>query len=98
MPPVRVANGGNAWRVPRSGKPVVDRGPNAPPRDRWLTRPMMARNEQDDAVASVNRLLENAVDRAPGTVESHAVEVEHTIGLGRARAKPPVPACVEGVP
>ena len=98
MAPVRSTDGGNARRVPRSGKPVVHGRADASARDRWLARPMMAGNEQNDTVAGVNRLLENPVDRAPCTVEGHSVEVEHTIRVGRARAKPPVPACVEGVP
>jgi hypothetical protein len=98
MSPVRPADDGNPRRVPRSGKPVVDGGPNAPTLDRRLARPMMASNEQDDAVAGVNRLLEKAVDRAPRSVQRHPVEVEHPVGLGRARAKPPVPACIEGIP
>ena|SRR5437763_6837204 len=98
MPPVRAADRGNAWRVPRSGKPVVDGRPDAPARDRWLARPMMAGNEEDDPVARVNRLLQSAVDRAPRTLESHSVKVEDPIGFGGARAKPPVPACVESVP
>jgi hypothetical protein len=98
MPPVRAANGGDAGRVPRSGKPAVDRCADAPALDRRFARPMMAGNEQDDTVAGVNRLIENAVDRAPRIVECHPVQIEHPIGLGRARAKPPVPACVEGIP
>ena len=98
MAPVRSTNRGNARRVPRSGKPVVDCGPNPPARDRRLARPMMAGNEQDDTVAGVNRLLENTVDRAPRSVERHPVQIERPVGLGRARAEPPVPACVEGVP
>ena len=95
---MRPANGGNARRVPRSGKPVVDGGPNAPTLDRRLARPMVAGDEQDDAVAGVNRLLEKAVDRAPRGVQRHPVEVEHTVGLRGARAKPTVPACIESIP
>jgi hypothetical protein len=98
MPPVRAANGGDAGRVPRSGKPAVDRCADAPALDRRFARPMMAGNEQDDTVAGVNRLIENAVDRAPRIVECHPVQIEHPIGLGRARAKPPVPARVERIP
>src|SRR4051794_34499941 len=98
MAPVRAAHGSNARRVPRSGKPVVDRGPNAPARDRRLAWPMMAGNEQDNAVAAVNRLLENAVDRAPRGVERHPMQVEDPVRLGRARAEPAVPTRVESGP
>ena len=73
MAPVRSPDRSDARRVPRSGKPVVDRGPDAPTRDRRLARPMMSGNEQKDAVAGVNRLLENAIDRAPRRVERHPV-------------------------
>ena len=98
MAPVRTAHGSNVRCMPRSGKPVVDGRADAPARDRRLARPMMAGNEQDNAVTGINRLLENAVDRAPRGVERHPVQVEHPVGLGRARAEPPVPACVEGIP
>src|SRR3954447_16395017 len=98
MPPVRPTDGSNARCVPRSGKPVVDRCADAPALDRRLPRPMMPGNEQDDAVARINRLLENAVDRAPRFVECHPVEVEPPVKLGRARAEPPVPARVERIP
>ena len=92
MAPVRTANGGNARRVPRSGKPIVNGRADAAALDRRLARPVMTGNEQDNPVAGVNRLLETAVDRAPRGVEGHAVEIERPIGLSRARAKPPVPA------
>jgi len=98
MAPVRTAHGSNVRCMPRSGKPVVDRGPNAPARDRRLAWPMMAGNEQDNAVTGINRLLENAVDRAPRGVERHPVQVKHPVGLGLARAEPAVPARVESSP
>jgi len=98
MAPVRTANGGNARRLPRSGKPIVNGRADAAALDRRLARPVMTGNEQDEPVASVNCLLETAVDRAPGAVEGHPVEVEHPIGLGRARPEPPVPARVERSP
>ena len=91
MASVRAANRGNARRVPRSGKPIVNGRADAAALDRRLARPVMTGNEQDNPVAGVNRLLETAVDGAPRTVERHPVQVEHPIGLGRARAKPPVP-------
>src|SRR4051794_32519772 len=83
MPPVRAADRGNAWRVPRSGKPVVDGRADAPARDRRLARPMMAGNEQNDTVAGVNRLLENAID-------GRATRCRASSGAGRApgRARP----------
>src|SRR5690348_1143414 len=98
MAAVRSPNRGNVWRVPRSGKPIVHRGPDASARNRRLARPMMAGNEQDNAVAGVNGMLETAVDAAPRGVERHPVQIKHPVGLGRARAEPPVPACVERVP
>src|SRR5207302_528854 len=98
MASVRAANGGNARRVPRSGKPIVNGRADAAALDRRLARPVMTGNEQDDPVARVNRLLENTVDRSPRGVEGHPVEVEHPIRLGRARAELPVPARVERSP
>ena len=73
MPPVRPADRGNVRCMPRSGKPVVDGGPNAPTLNRRLTRPVMTGNEQDDPLAAVNRLIEKAVDNAPRGVQAHPV-------------------------
>jgi hypothetical protein len=42
---------------------------------------MMARNQQNDAIAGGDRVLEAAVDRAPGTIQTHSVEVEHPVRL-----------------
>lgn len=80
----------------RRRKPVVNRGADAPALDGWIAGPMMAGDQQQDAIAGADRPLERAIDRLPGGVEGHAVEVEHAVRLDRAAAKPLVPAAVEG--
>jgi hypothetical protein len=76
----------------------VDRGSDTAAPDRRRAGAMMSGDQQNDPVARVNRLLENIVDRTPRGVERHPVQVERPVRLGRARAEPPVPARVEGVP
>ena len=51
------------------GKPVVDGGTDLTALDRWFAGPVMARDQQQDAVAAPDCLIEAAVDRRPGAVE-----------------------------
>jgi hypothetical protein len=66
------------------GKPVVHRGADAPALDRRVAGAMMAGNQKQDAIASVDGSFERAVDRLPGLIEVHSVQIERPIGLDRA--------------
>ena len=61
-----------------------------------LAGPLVAGDEQEDALAGGDRLLERSVDCAPRAVEAHAVEVDDSIGLNAAAAETPIPASIEG--
>jgi hypothetical protein len=88
---------GDVPGVPGCGKPVIHRGPDTAALDLRLARPMMASDQQQDPVPARDRLFEPAIDRRPGVVEVHAVEVEHPVGLDRAAAQLLVPTAVEGL-
>ena len=77
-------------------EPVVHRRANPPAFDRRIARPVMTGDEQDDALAAVDRSFERAVDRPPGVVEVEPVEIHDPIRLDRAQLEPTVPAAVEG--
>ncbi len=64
--------------------------------DRRITRAMMPRNQQQEAVAASDRLLQSSIDRPPCKVEVHPVEVEHPIRINKAAPKALVPASIEG--
>lgn len=91
MTPVSAANRGDRTRVTRGGEPIVDGGADPAPLDRRTAGTMMPRDQQDDALAPDNRLLQPVVDHVPGAIEGEAVKIEHTIGLDRARPKASVP-------
>ena len=92
---MRSANRGNARRMARRAKPIVDCCANPPALDRWFAAPFMACNQQHDAVTGVDRLLQCTVDRLPRPVEVMAVEVERAVGLDIARPQSPIPTAVE---
>jgi hypothetical protein len=94
MTSVRAANGGNAPGVAGRSQPVVHGGADLASGDRRLARAMMAGDEEDEACTAGNRLLETAVDRLPGTIETHAVEVDGPVGRYGAGSEPLVPAAV----
>jgi hypothetical protein len=79
--PVGAAHCGDPGCVARSGKPVVNRGADFASLDRRLARAMMTGDQEHDAVAAVDRPLKGVVDRLPGTVESHSVQIERTVWL-----------------
>src|SRR5690349_12187303 len=80
----------------RSGKPVVDGRADLAALERRVARAVMPGDQQHDALALVNRPLERAVDRAPGRVEVHSVQVDNAVRLDRTGAELSVPAGVEG--
>jgi hypothetical protein len=75
------ANGCDIGRVARGGEPVVDRCADPAALDRRLSGTVMAGDQQNDALAASNCLLEAPVDCAPCGVEVHPMEVEHSVGL-----------------
>ena len=95
MAAVRPSDGGDFRRVPGSGEPIVNGCADRASADRRLTRALMSGDEQQDALAPRNRLLERSVDCAPRAVEAHAVEVDGPIRLDRAAADASVPCSVE---
>ena len=95
MTAVRPSDGGNFRRVPRCCHPVVNGGPDLPPPDRRLAWPVMTGDQQDYPLASIDRLFEGTVDRAPCAVEILAVKVDDAVGLDGAAAQPPIPAAIE---
>jgi len=93
--PVRAANRGNVTSMTGGRQPVVDRSPDRPAPDRRLARALVAGDQEDDPIAAPHRSLQLTVDRAPGAVEGHSVEVDDPIGLDVAARKALVPASVE---
>lgn len=69
--------------------------PDLAPLHGRLAGAMVTRDQQQDAISAVDRLIETAIDRLPGVVESHSVEVQCAIGFDITRSEAPVPASVE---
>jgi hypothetical protein len=86
MAPVRGSDSCDIACVARRCEPVVNRGPDAPTLDRRLAGTMVPRDQQNHPIAASDRLLKAAVDRGPGGVETHSVEIEHSVGLDGAAA------------
>ena len=95
MTPVRAPNGCDFPRVTGRGQPVVNGGADSPTFDMRAAGPLVSGNQQEHAFAGADRLLERPVDRRPGAIEIHAMEVEHPVGNDVAPAQLPVPAAVE---
>ena len=95
MAPMGPADRGDARCVARSGKPIVNSRTDSSSLDRRIAGAMMPRDQQQHPLAGHDCLLEPAVDRTPGAIEIHAVEIEGALRLHGARAKPPVPASIE---
>jgi hypothetical protein len=83
MTPVSPANRCDFPRVARCGEPVVDRGPDLAALHRRVARPVMARDQEHDALAASDRLLQPSVDRGPSRIEGQTMEIEHPIRLDR---------------
>ena len=89
------ANRGDPRRVTRCREPVVNGGADLATPDRRLARPMMARNEQDEAIPGIACAFQGDIDGPPSAVETVTVEVDDPVGLDRAGAELPVPCPVE---
>lgn len=96
MPAMRSADGGDVGRMAGGRKPIVNGCPNGAALYRRLTGTVMAGDEQDQAVAAVDRMVERPVDGPPRAIQAHPVKVDDPVGLHRAAAEPPVPGAVEG--
>jgi hypothetical protein len=86
MAPVRAAHGGNIRRVARGREPVVNDRSDRASADRRLPGALVAGDQQQDAVAARDGLLERSVDRAPCAVEAHAMKIDDSVRLDRAAA------------
>jgi hypothetical protein len=80
MTPMRPADGSNVSSMARGSEPIMDGGADAPALDRRLTRAVMTGDQENDAVAACNRLIEATVDRDPSRVEVHPMEIDHAVG------------------
>jgi hypothetical protein len=96
MPPVRTAHCGDFSSMAGRRQPVIYCGANPAALHRRLTGAVVAGDQQYDPLASSYRLLEAAVDRRPGRIEIHAVEVEYPVRFDCPATHPFVPAAVEG--
>jgi len=95
---VSAADRRNIRSVARGGQPVVDGRSDGAAADRRLAWAVMAGDEQDHPVASGDRLLERAVDRAPRAIEAQSMKVDDPVRLDRTFAKAAIPGRVEGIP
>jgi len=90
--PVRAPDGSDLAGVTRSGEPVVDGRPDLASLDGRIAGTGVAGDQQDDALSRGDCAIQPAVDRRPCLVEVEAVEVDDSIRIDGAGAKPPVPA------
>ena len=95
MTSVRASNGRNVPGVSGGREPIVHGRANFPSLHRRFTRTMMSGNQQQNPVAAVDRLFETSVDGLPCTVQSHAMEIEHAVGLDIAGSQTSVPSAVQ---
>ena len=89
------ADGSDARGMAGRCKPVMDRRADTAPLNRRVARPMMPRDEEDDAVAGIDGLLEGMVNHGPGALKVKAVKVHHPVGRDRPGTQFLVPAAVE---
>src|SRR4051812_3271687 len=95
MTPVRCSNGRDPGCMTRGRKPVVNRRANLAALHRWFPWTMMTCDQKEDPFATTDRLIEVVVDRLPGAIQIHAVQVEGPVGVNRSGAKPAIPGAVE---
>ncbi len=79
----------------RRGKPVVDRRSNPTAFDWRVAGTVMTGDEQNESLASPDRSFQVSIDRPPGHIEIHPMQVDHPIGLEIARAEPSIPASIK---
>jgi hypothetical protein len=92
---MRAAHCGDVAGVTGCGKPIVNRSPDSPAPNRRIAGPMVAGDQQHEALATHGRLVESAIDGPPGRIEAETMEIEDSVWLDCSAAQPPVPACVQ---
>ena len=78
---MRTTDRGNVACVARRRQPVVHCRADFASLNRRLSRAMMAGNEENDALAPPDCLFEAMVDRGPGAIEVHAMQVQDPVRL-----------------
>jgi hypothetical protein len=78
---VRSPHCGDGVCVAGGGEPVVDCRTDRAAPDRGIARPMMAGDEQHDALSAADRLLKAVVDGSPRGIEAHSVQIENAVRL-----------------
>jgi len=92
---MRRSDGGNVPGMARRCEPVMDCGPDRAAADGRLSRALVTRDEQEDAISALYRLVESVIDCAPCSVEGHAVQVDGAVRLESTVAEPTVPCAIE---
>src|SRR6476659_940731 len=82
-------------RMARDVEPIVDCGADLAALDRRVAETVVPGDQENDARVSANGAFQRPVDRRPGPIEAHAMEVERDVGLNIARAKAAIPTAVE---
>jgi len=95
MPLMRWSNGRNVAGMTRGRQPIMDRGTDRAAPDWRLPGTLVPGDEEDDAIAAGDGLLQRAIDRSPRTVEGHSVKVDGAVGIDGAASKAAVPSAVE---
>jgi hypothetical protein len=95
MTSVRTSNRGDVGGMARDGEPIVNGCTDPTTLDWRFARSMMTRDQKDHAVTAHNRLVDSAIDRAPGCFEIHAVKIDDPVRVDVAAAQLLVPAAVE---
>jgi hypothetical protein len=95
---MRATHGSNFASVPGRSQPVVNRGADPAALDRRFARPVVAGNQENDAIASTDRLLESVIDGAPSLVEVHPMQVDNAVWVDSAGTQASVPCTIQRGP
>lgn len=95
MTTMGAANRSDLRGVPRCRKPVVHGSTDGAPADRRIAGALMAGDEEKQALAARDCLFERMVDRSPGAIEAHSMQVHHPIWRDSPGRKLAIPASVE---
>ena len=98
VPPVRPPNRCDVRRMARCSEPIVDGGANGATPNRRFSPPLVAGDQQNEAVAARHSAVELAIDGPPGAVERQAMEIHRPVGLHVPAPQPLVPATIETGP
>ena len=81
MPAVCAAHGGNVRCVARDSQPVMDRGAYFPAFHGRIPVTVMPGYQENHPRSAIDAALERVVDRRPGAVERHPVEIQREIWI-----------------